>query len=299
MERRRAWPTKDAKGSEANTSSAAAAAAPCIIGRNRGSSTCSAGPGPAAAANGWTMTSPRSTPVPGSASMTTTTAAKPAKKNTSESPPTNGATSAGPRSPRRSSRRCSALAGGAGGVSYPAAILYSHLGELVSLPRRHRRRQRLLRRRRSPNADSQRRNPDRMTRTESPGRTPLRRLRRHARLRRRPRLRRALPASASPKGLYGLRADDFTAVTQTTATTPVAGQPRLLERHRMQVRNTAPRPATAKTAECKALPGSGEKPVLASRGRHRPLPQHRIPLPGLHDQRQRHAPRTRHRAPHG
>jgi hypothetical protein len=66
-----------------------------------------------------------------------------------------------------------------------------------------------------------------------------------------------------PKGLYGLRADDFTAVTQTSATLQSRVNPdgSNVTACEFEYGTTT---GYGTKASCKALPGSGEKPVLVS-----------------------------------
>ena len=66
-----------------------------------------------------------------------------------------------------------------------------------------------------------------------------------------------------PKGLYGLRADDFTAITQTSATLQSRVNPDSSNVTACKF-EYGTSTGYGKDAECKALPGSGEKPVLAS-----------------------------------
>jgi hypothetical protein len=66
-----------------------------------------------------------------------------------------------------------------------------------------------------------------------------------------------------PKGLYGLRADAFTAVTQTSATIQWRVDPDGSNVSECKFEYGTSE-SYGSTASCKALPGSGEKPILAS-----------------------------------
>ena len=144
----------------------------------------------------------------------------------------------------------------------------------------------------SPYRVSQQRNADRMD-EPNPGRTTTR-LRRHPACNAAPGFD-GPTGVGCPKGLYGLRADDFTAVTQTSATSSPASTPTRSNVTECKF-EFGTRPATAER-QCKALPGSGEKPVLVSTRRPASPPAPNT-TSGSHDQRQRHVPGTRHHAPH-
>jgi hypothetical protein len=142
------------------------------------------------------------------------------------------------------------LAGGSGGVSYPAATLYSHLGPAAFFdvteggngfcdgePES---------KCGKPNA-TYKEKVDCEGTTACDARTGF-----------------DGPSGVGvPKGLYGLRANDFTAVTQTSVTLNSRVNPdgSNVTACTFEYGTTT---GYGKDAECKALPGSGEKPVLVS-----------------------------------
>ena len=143
------------------------------------------------------------------------------------------------------------LAGGSGGVSYPAATLYSHLGESSAFFDV------------TEGGDGYCDGAPEST-CGKPNVTFKELLDCEGTL--------ACDAAAGfdgpsgvgvPKGLYGLRADDFTAVTQTSATLNSRVNPdgSNVTACKFEYGTSS---GYGKDAECKALPGAGDAPVLVS-----------------------------------
>ncbi len=143
------------------------------------------------------------------------------------------------------------LAGGSGGVSYPAATLYSHLGESAAFFDVTEGGDGYCDG--APESICGKPNATYKELLDCEGTT-------------------ACDAAAGfdgpsgvgvPKGLYGLRADDFSAVTQTSATLQSRVNPDSSNVTACKF-EYGTSTGYGKDAECKALPGSGDVPVLAS-----------------------------------